>query len=129
MEGHDGNIFVRDSRPVFIDWAEAVVTHPFVGPLQNLFAGQRSVWVEPGSPEVERLRDLYLEPFSRFAPMTELRSCSPTGTCSTESPAPSLATHARSAAGRRAGRIRSTVAAWLEIIRELVDGTTTPGGA
>ncbi|MGH3081910.1 MAG: phosphotransferase, partial [Gaiellaceae bacterium] len=26
MEAHDGNIFVRDGRPVFIDWAEAVVT-------------------------------------------------------------------------------------------------------
>ena len=73
QEAHDGNVFVRDGRPVFIDWAEASVTHPFLGPLLPLrFATERRGY-EPGSREVERLRDAYLEPFTRFAPAPELR--------------------------------------------------------
>ena len=73
QEAHDGNVFVRDGRPVFIDWAEASVTHPFVGPLLPLrFATERRGY-RPGSREVERLRDAYLEPFTRFAPAPELR--------------------------------------------------------
>ncbi len=73
QEAHDGNVFVRDGRPVFIDWAEASVTHPFLGPLLPLrFATERRGY-EPGSREVERLRDAYLEPFTRFAPADELR--------------------------------------------------------
>lgn len=73
QEAHDGNVFVRDGRPVFIDWAEASVTHPFLGPLLPLrFATERRGY-EPGSSEVERLRDAYLEPFTRFAPAAELR--------------------------------------------------------
>ena len=73
QEAHDGNVFVRDGRPVFIDWAESSVTHPFLGPLLPLrFATERGGY-EPGSREVERLRDVYLEPFTRFAPAAELR--------------------------------------------------------
>jgi hypothetical protein len=73
QEAHDGNVFVRDGRPVFIDWAEASVTHPFLGPLLPLrFATERRGY-EPGSPDVGRLRDVYLEPFTRFAPAAELR--------------------------------------------------------
>jgi hypothetical protein len=130
MEGHDGNIFVRDGRPVFIDWAEAVVTHPFVGPLQTLRGATERLGYEPGSPEVERLRDLYLEPFQSFAPMTELRELFADGYLlhgisraelwrRTLAPLPA---EARAEYGE-------PVAAWLEIMRELVDGTTTLGGA
>jgi len=130
MEGHDGNIFVRDGRPVFIDWAEAVVTHPFVGPLQTLRGATERLGYEPGSPEVERLRDLYLEPFRPFAPMTELRELFADGYLlhgisraelwrRTLAPLPA---EARAEYGE-------PVAAWLEIMREVVDGTTTLGGA
>jgi hypothetical protein len=130
MEAHDGNIFVRDGRPVFIDWAEAVVTHPFVGPLQALRGATERLGYEPGSPEVERLRDLYLEPFSHFAPMPELRDLFADGYLlhgisraelwrRTLDPLPA---EARAEYGQ-------PVAAWLEIIRELADGTTTLGGA
>jgi hypothetical protein len=58
---------------VFIDWAEASVTHPFLGPLLPLRSATERRGYEPGSLEVERLRDAYLEPFSRFAPAAELR--------------------------------------------------------
>jgi hypothetical protein len=73
QEAHDGNVFVRDRRPVFIDWAEASVTHPFLGPLLPLRSATERRGYEPGSREVERLRDAYLEPFTRFAPTAELR--------------------------------------------------------
>lgn len=130
MEGHDGNIFVREGRPVFIDWAEAVVTHPFLGPLQTLRNATERLGYEPGSVEVERLRDLYLEPFTRFAPMPELRTLFADG----------YLLHGVSRAElwrrtlerlpeERLGEYGQPVVAWLEIISELVDGSTLLGGA
>jgi Phosphotransferase enzyme family len=71
-EVQDGNVHLRDGRPVFIDWAEASVSHPFAGMTNTLrIVSWRSGW-EPGSPEVLRLRDAYLEPWTRFAPLDEL---------------------------------------------------------
>jgi hypothetical protein len=130
MEAHDGNIFVRDGGPVLIDWAEAVVTHPFVGPLQALRVATERSGYEPGSPPVERLRDLYLEPFTRLAPISELRDLFADG----------YLLHGVSRADlwrrtldelppERRGEYGEPVAGWLEIIAELIDGTTTLGGA
>ena len=130
MEAHDGNIFVRGGRPILIDWAEAVVTHPFIGPLQALRGATERLGYEHGSVEVERLRDVYLEPFTGFAPMAELRELFADGYLlhgvsraelwrRTLSPLPP---EARSEYGK-------PVAAWLAIIEDLVDGTTTLGGA
>jgi hypothetical protein len=130
MEAHDGNVFVRDGRPVFIDWAEAVVTHPFVGPLLALRSATERFGYEPGSPEVERLRDLYLEPFTTFTPMAELRELFADGYL--------LFPISRADVWRRTLESPSSelpeefgdpVTAWLEILGELVDGTTTLGGA
>ena len=130
MEAHDGNIFVREGQPVFIDWAEAVVTHPFVGPLLALRSATDRAGYEPGSPEVERLRDLYLEPFARFAPSAELRRLFANGYL--------LFPISRADSWRRTlerhppallEEYGDPVAAWLEILGELVDGTTTLGGA
>lgn len=73
-EVHDGNVHVRDGRPVFIDWAEASVSHPFAGMTNTLrVLSWRSGW-DPGSPEVLALRDAYLEPWTRYAPLPELRA-------------------------------------------------------
>jgi hypothetical protein len=44
-----------------------------VGALMLLRVQNGRVRLEPGSPEVERHRDTYLEPFTRFAPAGELR--------------------------------------------------------
>jgi hypothetical protein len=128
MEAHDGNIFVRDGRPVFIDWAEAVVTHPFVGLLLLLRSATERLGYEPGSPEVEHLRDLYLEPFTTFAPLPELRKLFADGYL--------LFPISRADVWRRtlAGvavpeEFGDPVEAWLEILMEIADGTTTLGGA
>jgi hypothetical protein len=72
-EVHDGNVHLRDGQPVFIDWAEASVSHPFAGLVNTLrMVSWRSGW-QPGGPEVLRLRDAYLEPWTHVAPLDELR--------------------------------------------------------
>jgi hypothetical protein len=128
MEAHDGNIFVRDGRPVFIDWAEAVVTHPFVGPLLVLRSATAHFGYRPGSPEVEHLRDRYLEPFTTFAPLPELRKLFADGYLLF----PISRAHVwhRTLAGTPVPEeLGEPVRAWLEILGEIADGTTTLGGA
>jgi aminoglycoside phosphotransferase (APT) family kinase protein len=72
-EIHDGNVHIRDGRPVFIDWAEASVSHPFAGMTNTLrIVSYRLGW-EPGSPEVLRLRDSYQDRWTLYAPLDELR--------------------------------------------------------
>jgi hypothetical protein len=64
-EVHDGNVFVRQGRPVFIDWAEASVGHPFCGLVNTL----RAI----GPAEAPRIRDFYLSAWTGFAGLPELR--------------------------------------------------------
>jgi len=128
MEAHDGNIFVRRGKPVFIDWAEAVVTHPFVGPLLALRSATERSNFEPGSPEVERLRDVYLEPFTTFAPLAELRELFADGYLLF----PISRAHVwhRTLAGTPVPEeLGDPIEAWLGILGELVNGTTMLGGA
>ncbi len=130
QEAHDGNVFVRESRPVFLDWAEATVGHPFTGPLLALRSAAERAGYEPGSPEVERLRDVYLEPFTRFAPLADLRE--------TFAHAYLLAPIGRAQVWRRTLaplgpevglRHGEPVAAWLEIQRGIASGSIMLGGA
>jgi hypothetical protein len=130
QEAHDGNVFVRDGRPVLIDWAESSVTHPFVGPLLALRSATERKGYEPGSREVERLRDAYLEPFTRFAPPAELRA--------SFAHAYFLAPIGRARVWQRTlvdvGRDVSAefgepVAAWLEIQRGIASGDVLLGAA
>jgi hypothetical protein len=130
MEAHDGNIFVRGEQPVFIDWAEAVVTHPFVGPLLALRSATERAGYEPGSQEVERLRDLYLEPFTKFAPLAELRELFGDGYLLF--PISRADVWRRTLLGQPAGALEQLgdpINGWLDILGELVDGTTRLGGA
>jgi Phosphotransferase enzyme family len=130
MEAHDGNIFVRGGQPVFIDWAEAVVTHPFVGPLLALRSATERSGYEPGSAEVERLRDLYLEPFARFAPLAELRELFAAGYLLF--PISRADVWKRTLEGQPnefVEQLCDPIKGWLEILGELVDGTTKLGGA
>jgi hypothetical protein len=130
QEAHENNVFVRDGRPVLIDWAESSVTHPFVGPMLALRAATERAGYEPGSREVERLRDAYLEPFTRFAPLAELRA--------SFAHAYFLAPIGRARVWQRTlvdvGRDVSAefgepVAAWLEIQRGIADGSIRLGAA
>jgi aminoglycoside phosphotransferase (APT) family kinase protein len=130
QEAHDGNVFVRDGSAVFIDWAEASVTHPFLGPLLPLrFAAERGGYA-PGSSEAERLRDAYLEPFTRFATATELREAF----ASAYLLAPIGRAHVwRRILGPLADEVSAAyddpMSAWVEILHGIAAGTIQLGGA
>ena len=67
-----GSIFVRDNSYRFLDWGDACVSHPFI----TLTVTQRVIEIKHGlplaSPEIARVRDAYLEPFTVFATRAEL---------------------------------------------------------
>jgi hypothetical protein len=69
---HDGQVFVRDGRYLVFDWGDSCVSHPF----HSLTVALRSIaWkleLEPGSRELERLRDAYLEPFGASPELGDL---------------------------------------------------------
>jgi hypothetical protein len=77
---HDGNVFVRDGRYVFFDWGDACVTHPFLTmtvTLHGVLAWLLDPDGEGAGADVSRYRDVYLEPFTTFAPRQELVAASP----------------------------------------------------
>jgi hypothetical protein len=56
------NVFDADNR-VF-DWGDATVSHPFASLLAALYVGIHALGVRPGAPELARIRDAYLEPWT-----------------------------------------------------------------
>jgi Phosphotransferase enzyme family len=71
---HDGNVFVRDGTYVFFDWGDSCVSHPFHTLVVTLraLAWKLDPQIAPGGPELKRLRDAYLEPWSSFGTRDEL---------------------------------------------------------
>jgi hypothetical protein len=98
--------------------------------LQTLREATERLGYAPGSSDVERLRDLYLEPFTRFSPMPALRDLFAAGYLLHGISRASLwqKTLAEAPPEARA-EWGEPVAAWLSIIGEIVDGTTSLGGA
>jgi Phosphotransferase enzyme family len=72
-EVHEANVFVLNGHARFMDWGEGVVSHPFAGLTNTLRDITYRSGLEPGSREVVRLRDTYLEPWTRLAPLHDLR--------------------------------------------------------
>ena len=60
---HDGQVFARSGQFVVFDWGDACVSHPFHTLTVTLRAATWRLGLEPGSREVLRMRDAYLEPF------------------------------------------------------------------
>lgn len=69
---HDGNIFVRDGRYTFFDWGDACITHPFCTLLVSLRSIAFRFDLPEAAPELARLRDAYLAPWSSFASPADL---------------------------------------------------------
>ena len=69
---HDGQIFVRDGHYRVLDWGDSCVSHPFHSLTVTLRAGAWKLGLPPGSSELIRMRDAYLEPFGRLAELAEL---------------------------------------------------------
>jgi hypothetical protein len=62
---HDGQVFVRAGRYLVFDWGDSCVSHPLLSLTVTLRSIAWRLDLEPGGPELRRLRDLYLEPFGR----------------------------------------------------------------
>ena len=74
---HDGQVFVRDGRYVFLDWGDACVSHPFFTLVVTLAVLAYKLELEHDSPHLDRFRDAYLEPWTRFRPRSDLEQAYP----------------------------------------------------
>ena len=69
---HDGNIFITNGRYIFFDWGDSSIAHPFFC-LRTVFVSmENTLQVENNDPGFERLRDAYLEPWTRYQPREQL---------------------------------------------------------
>ena len=66
------SIFLRGGACRFLDWGDACVSHPFFTLTVTLRVIELRHELLPGSAEVRRVRDAYLEPFTCLAPLAEL---------------------------------------------------------
>lgn len=71
-EVHDANVLVDGERYVFADWSDSSVAHPFFTMVVTVRAAAYRLKLAEGGPEMQRLRDSYLEPFGKFAARTQL---------------------------------------------------------
>lgn len=62
----NGSVFVRDGAYRFLDWGDSCVSHPFMTLTVTLRVIELRHGLPPSSPEIVRVRDAYLEPFSGF---------------------------------------------------------------
>jgi hypothetical protein len=69
---HDGQVFLHDGRYLFFDWGDSCISHPFHSLTVALRASAAKFGLEPGGPELQRLRDAYLEPFGDLREAAEL---------------------------------------------------------
>jgi hypothetical protein len=69
---HDGQVFVHENRYRVLDWGDSCVSHPFHSLTVTLRATAAKLDLEPGGPEVLRLRDAYLEPFGDLSEAADL---------------------------------------------------------
>jgi hypothetical protein len=74
---HDGQVFVRDGRFLFFDWGDGCVSHPFFTLVVTLAVLAYRLELEHESPELDRFRDAYLEPWTRFTPRSDLEAAYP----------------------------------------------------
>jgi hypothetical protein len=69
---HDGQVFLDEGRYRFFDWGDSCVSHPFHSLTVTLRATAAKLDLEPGGPEMLRLRDAYLEPFGDLSEAANL---------------------------------------------------------
>ena len=63
---------MRDGKFRFLDWGDACVSHPFLTLNVTLRVIELRHGLPPSSPEIVRVSDAYLEPFTAFASHDEL---------------------------------------------------------
>jgi hypothetical protein len=70
---HDGNLFLQDGRVRFTDWGESAVTHPFFTLVVLQRGASNTLDLADDAPELERLRDWYLDQWTDYAAPAELQ--------------------------------------------------------
>jgi Phosphotransferase enzyme family len=70
---HDANMLVGGDGVRFFDWHEGCVAQPFCSLLIVLRVTAWRLELDPEGPELEGLRDAYLEPWTGFGSAAELR--------------------------------------------------------
>lgn len=63
-EVHDANILVHADRYIFTDWSDSSVGHPFFSILVTLRAAAHRLKLDEAGPELRRVREAYLEPWT-----------------------------------------------------------------
>ncbi len=70
---HDGNVFVGDDGYRIFDWGDSVAAHPFLSLVVALRGIAYRFELGDQDPDIERLRDAYLDRFSAYGTSSELR--------------------------------------------------------
>jgi hypothetical protein len=65
-EVHDANVLVSGDRYIFTDWSDSSISHPFFTMLVTIRAAAHRLRLAEDGPEMQRLRDAYLEPWTKF---------------------------------------------------------------
>ena len=71
-EVHDANVLVNNDRYIFTDWSDSSIAHPFFTMLVTLRAAAHRLKLAEDGPELIRVRDAYLEPWTKFEPRGKL---------------------------------------------------------
>ena len=71
-ELHDANVLVNGERYIYTDWSDSCVGHPFFTMLVTIRAAAHRLKLAEDGPEMKRLRDAYLEPWTTYAPREQL---------------------------------------------------------
>jgi hypothetical protein len=74
---HDGQVFIREGVARVLDWGDSNVSHPFFSLVVLERAIGHALGYAPDAPELLRLRDAYLEPFSTLATRAQIDACLP----------------------------------------------------
>jgi hypothetical protein len=69
---HDGNVFAGPDGYRFFDWGDAVVAHPFGTLVTTLNSTAYRLGTDPDGPELQRMRDAYLEAWTDVLPRSAL---------------------------------------------------------
>jgi hypothetical protein len=67
-EVHDANVLVNGERYIFTDWSDSSLAHPFFSLLVTLRAAAYRLELPEDGPEILRLREAYLEPWTKSVP-------------------------------------------------------------
>lgn len=66
-EIHDSNVLFNGEGYIFTDWSDSSVAHPFFTILVTMRAAAHRLKLAEDGPEITRLRDAYLESWTKFA--------------------------------------------------------------